>query len=189
MTFLRERARSGDAFASVRPHSPNASMGAFVVGEERYFGGNRFLRIESDASLGVLDLPPWSDCENTVWVLCNKTPRGIEVLPAPLRPTRHICCHDFNGLFVLEVRGGGRACSRLMEALALLDRDLPARHGLIASNLFRARYYREHGDEAASATCIAAARRQCRDEAEKRELARFLPRPGLTQVSVSTPDD
>ncbi|MFH1419306.1 MAG: glycosyltransferase family 39 protein [Planctomycetota bacterium] len=186
LTFLRERAAAGDAIASVRPHGFPGSMGAYVVGEDRYFGRDgRFLRIECDTQATVLEELPWSSCDNTVWILCNKAHRGREVLSAPLCPTRTIRCHDFHGLFVLESPSGGPAVDRLMDGLALLNRTLPDHRGLIAPNLLRARYHRAMGDHDKAAACIAAAQSQCRTETEMLALTGQLPPLEATQACAA----
>ncbi len=176
LTFLRERAAAGDAIASVRAYGFHGSMGAYVIGGDRYFGcDDRFLRIESDTQADVMEELPWSANGNTVWILCNKSHRGREVLPAPVRSTRTIRCHDFHGLFVLEIQGRGPAAERLMDGLAMLDRCLPDHRGLIASNVLCARYHRAEGDFGKAASSLAAARSQCRTETELHALVEQLP--------------
>ena len=188
LNYLRDHAEAGDAVASVRPHWSANSMGAFVVGAERYFKrGAKILRIEYQTSLDRLTKPPWSQRDKTVWIICNKVPTLTEILPTPLRPTRTIRIHDFHRLFLLEIRGEGLAEDRLVEGLAFLDRDLSDHGGLVAPNLLRARYHFARGESQQCEACIAAARRSCRNDAERSELAGFLPNVNDLRFTYSGP--
>ena len=174
LTFLRDHADPDDAFAAISPDCVPTRFYTTVGGLGRYFTPHtKFLRIELRTDDAVLSTPPWQRVGCTVWVLCYRDPMytGTDLLSAPTDFPSHINVHDFNGLFLLEVRGRSPAADRLMEGLTLLYRDLPEGRSLVAPAYLQARFLLAQGDLAGGRAAFETARRQCRNETEIRFLA------------------
>jgi hypothetical protein len=186
MACLRRHAAPDDAFAVVRPYDSPGSMGAFVIGAGRYFRpGVSFLKIGFKPRLDALERPPWTCDGKTVWLVCNYAWVGGKALP-PLGdddPNRRV--HAFAPLFLIELRGEGPPVDRLMEGLALLDRNRPDQEGIVVSNFFRARYFLSRGRHTEAALCLDAARSQCRTDTTRQMLGqRFSDAQGGRTFSL-----
>lgn len=190
-TFLRQHVSQGDAVATVLPHWSIAGKGTSFIGKDRYFGpGETILSIDLDTPAKALEHWRWAANENRVWILCNKAPRGEELLPAPLRPVRGICIHDFGSLFVLEVSGDSPAADRLINGLAFLEEEASGARGLAATNLYRAKFHIANGHISSANACIVAADRHCITETQRMELISYLALEQMdTQVTQIPPMD
>ena len=180
MTYLQEHAGEHDAFATVGSDRVPTLMPPWVNGVGRYFGPSRkFLRITLETPIDQFENAPWSARGTSVWIVCYKDRfyTGRNSLPPPSSVPPGVRVHDFTGLFLVEVPGDSQASDRLMEGLASLSRDLPDGRAVVAPQVVMGRYLLDRGQPALATTCFESARRQCRDEAERRALDSLLPEP------------
>ena len=183
LTFLGTHKSPDDAIAAVAPHCVPQHCTAPVYGVPRYgWDRARFLATELNHSLDRLAEEPWTQSDNTTWIIALTdvyevaTSLGYGLLPPPEETPPDVRVHRFANLFILEMRGDGSATERLMAGIDLLNRNLPDRRGFVAPNLFAGRYFLSAGEPTRADVRFDAALRQCRTDAERDTLVReYLP--------------
>lgn len=172
--YLREHADSEDAFASLRPGGVRKGAGSDIIGVDRYLRRDfTWLHVGADTNVEALDTPLWTRRDNTLWILCNAAPSGAVLMSPPMQTPDGFRVHAFCRLFLLEIRPGSRAEERLIEAVAVIDKQTPDGSGLVGPNLLRAKFLASRGDVAGAEIAIAAARRQCRTDDDIAAVAGF----------------
>ena len=186
MTYLRNHADPGDAFAAVAADAVPPAYLVRVHGHGRYgLRDTEFLLVDLDTDVKALEAGPWSRSGNTVWLVgynYRDCPfpmyLGYDQIPTPTNPPANMTLHTFHGLFIVEISGEGLAAERLMAGFDLLYRGLPEASSLVAPAILRGRYLRARGDLAGARSQFDIARRQCRNERDVRILTeQHLPGP------------
>jgi hypothetical protein len=128
----------------------------------------KFLNIDLDVHVDVLDQSQWTRRDNTVWIVGynDRMYLGYDQLPTPAPTTADTRVHPFSGLFIMELPPGEPAAARLLGGLARLYEQVPDGRSLIAPAIFCARYLWARGSEREATASFGAALRQCRSKEE-----------------------
>ena len=170
MGLLRERASTGDAFATIASDTVPPSYYSHAHGRKHYgLGDARFLEVGLRTKVEKLSESPWTSMDNAVWVVGYRDRMyvGADQLPPPRLVAASTQVHAFNGLFVLEVRGSGEAARRLVDAIETISRSTPLGRSLTGPAIVRGRYLLTHGDELSARHAFATAVEQCANEGER----------------------
>ena len=169
MAYLRTHSSVGDAFATVATDTVPPAFHVGVYGRARYGREDmKFLNIDLDVHVDLLDQPKWARRDNTVWIVGynDRMYLGFDQLPTPAPTTTDTRVHSFSGLFIIELPPGEPAVARLIGGLAWLYEQVPDGRALIAPAIFRGRYLWARGDEREAAASFGVALRQCRSREE-----------------------
>ncbi len=189
LTHLRMHADADDALVSIRSGGVRMGAGSDIIGAGRYLQRDlAWLHLNAATNVEVLDTPRWTGNDNTLWILCNAAPYGATLVAPPENPPQGTRVHTFCRLFLLEISPGARADKRLIDAIASLDASAPDGAGLVAPDLLRAQYLARRADVAGTAAALAAARRQCRTDADIAVVNAFLTPPGRIATLGETQD-
>lgn len=190
MTYLKENAKSTDAFACIGSDSVPPVWFPRDFGKARYgLHGVKFLQTSLRTDPEKLNRPPWNRTDNTVWIVgYNDTMyTGEDPVPTPTRIPRNGGVQSFNGLFILELHGEIPAVDRLMEGIDSIYQDTPEKHALIAPGVLRGYYFMNLQDQQEADHSFQWAISQCRNEKEKQILIRdYLPEYYSTARHMAT---
>jgi len=177
MTYLREHASASDAFAVAASDTVPAAFVPLAYGKHRYgIPQAKFLPIRQSTQASVLMGEKWQRPASATWVLVytDRMYLGYDQIRPPTASVPAMRIHRFNGLFLIESRAADTAAGQLMDAIALLYRNLPSARSLIAPALLQAKYLKATGQHLAARRSLGEAFRQCRDEREVAILGELI---------------
>ncbi len=175
MGYLRAHSSSEDAFAVIAADTVPPVFHVAPYGRARYGPqGTKFTNVHLGTDPTALEEAPGDPLTNAVWIIAytDRMYRGHSKVTPPAGMHPDLGVHVFEGLFLLEVRGAGKASDRFRKAMAAVYEKLPERRSLIAPAFFLGRQALAGGTVLEAKRWFALAELQCRDRHEAAQLKR-----------------